>query len=249
MRDYRSYRFSKKEYVLYFLQAAGILGVVSYLFYHSTYAMALILPFYPVYLKTKAGRLLQKQQQELQLQFKETIVAVATALNAGYSIENAWREARNEVEKMYGARALMVQELNYMLAHVELNVSLEELLYDFALRSALEDVNSFCQVFLFAKRSGGDFIGIIQATSNRIGRKVDLQREIATDLAARRLESRVMNLIPLFILFYLSITSPGYFDSFYGNLSGVTIMSLCLFFYLLAYLWSEKMLQSIDQVI
>ena len=244
MRDYRRYYFSKKEYVLFAIQALGIVSLVSYLFYHSLLAMVLVIPFYPVFLRMKAQVLLQKQKSMLQEQFKEAICALATALGAGYSIENAWKEARKEVEKLFGEHALIVQELNHMLAHLELNVSLEELLSDFALRSGLEDVGSFCQVFLFAKRSGGDFIGIIHATANRISRKVDLQREIITDLAARRLESRVMNMVPMFMLLYLNLTSPGYFDLLYGNLSGVIIMSLCLLFYLLAYVWSERMLQN-----
>lgn len=248
MRDYRQYQFSKKEYVLFFLQAIGIISVISYLFYHSVYALILIVPFYPFYLKMKAAALLQKQRACMQEQFKEAICALATALGAGYSIENAWKEAKKEVEKLFGEHALLVKELNHMLAHLEMNVSLEELLFDFALRSGLEDVNSFCQVFLFAKRSGGDFIGIINATAGRIGRKVDLQREITTDLAARRLESRVMNLVPLFMLLYLNITSPGYFDMLYGNITGVVVMSVCFLFYVLAYLWSERMLQSITKV-
>ena len=248
MRDYRRYYFSKKEYVLFAIQALGIVSLVSYLFYHSLLAMVLVIPFYPVFLRMKAQVLLQKQKSMLQEQFKEAICALATALGAGYSIENAWKEARKEVEKLFGEHALIVQELNHMLAHLEMNVSLEELLSDFALRSRLEDVGSFCQVFLFAKRSGGDFIGIIHATANRISRKVDLQREIITDLAARRLESRVMNMVPMFMLLYLNLTSPGYFDLLYGNLSGVIIMSLCLLFYLLAYVWSERMLQNITNV-
>ena len=248
MRDYRRYYFSKKEYVLFAIQALGIVSLVSYLFYHSLLAMVLVIPFYPVFLRMKAQVLLQKQKSMLQEQFKEAICALATALGAGYSIENAWKEARKEVEKLFGEHALIVQELNHMLAHLEMNVSLEELLSDFALRSGLEDVGSFCQVFLFAKRSGGDFIGIIHATANRISRKVDLQREIITDLAARRLESRVMNMVPMFMLLYLNLTSPGYFDLLYGNLSGVIIMSLCLLFYLLAYVWSERMLQNITHV-
>ena len=248
MRDYRRYYFSKKEYVLFAIQALGIVSLVSYLFYHSLLAMVLVIPFYPVFLRMKAQVLLQKQKSMLQEQFKEAICALATALGAGYSIENAWKEARKEVEKLFGEHALIVQELNHMLAHLEMNVSLEELLSDFALRSGLEDVGSFCQVFLFAKRSGGDFIGIIHATANRISRKVDLQREIITDLAARRLESRVMNMVPMFMLLYLNRTSPGYFDLLYGNLSGVIIMSLCLLFYLLAYVWSERMLQNITNV-
>lgn len=248
MRDYRRYYFSKKEYVLFAIQALGIVSLVSYLFYHSLLAMVLAIPFYPVFLRMKAQVLLQKQKSMLQEQFKEAICALATALGAGYSIENAWKEARKEVEKLFGEHALIVQELNHMLAHLEMNVSLEELLADFALRSGLEDVSSFCQVFLFAKRSGGDFIGIIHTTASRISRKVDIQREITTDLAARRLESRVMNIVPLFMLLYLNLTSPGYFDMLYGNVSGVIVMSLCLLFYLLAYVWSERMLQNVTNV-
>lgn len=245
MRDYHEYHYSPREHMRYFAEAVLLILLVSYLFYHSVIAVALIVPFYPVFLKIRAKRLLQAQKQELCLQFKETISSVAVALNAGYSVENAWREAKGEIAQMYGEKALMVQELQHLLAHLAMNVPLEELLYDFALRSDIEDVISFCQVFFFAKRSGGDFIGIIRTTADRIGQKIELQRQLAADLAARRLESRIMNVVPLVILLYLNLTSPGYFDVLYGNASGVCIMSVCLGMYLLAYALSEHMLQGI----
>ena len=219
--------------------------LVSYLFYHSMIAILLMIPFYPVFLKIKAKRLLQQQKQELGQQFKETIAAVAAALNAGYSVENAWREAKTEMEQMYGEHALMVQELGHIQIHLSMNVALEELLNDFARRSDMEDVSSFCQVFFFAKRSGGDFIGIIRATADRIGQKIELQRQLMADLAARRLESQIMNIVPLVILLYLNLTSPGYFDVLYGNLTGICIMSVCLMIYLAAYALSEHMIQQI----
>ena len=243
MRDYHVYHYSLKEHVRYFSEAMLLILLVSYLFYRSVLAVGLLVPFYPIFLKIKAKRLLQQQKQELCQQFKETIFSVAAALNAGYSVENAWREAKTEMTQMYGEQALMVQELQHILAHLSMNVPLEELLYDFAQRSALEDVSSFCQVFFFAKRSGGDFIGIIRATAERIGQKIELQRQLAADLAARRLESQIMNVVPLVILLYLNLTSPGYFDVLYGNISGVCIMSVCLIVYLAAYALSERMLE------
>ena len=139
----------------------------------------------------------------------------------------------------------MVQELRQILAHTSMNVPLEELLYDFAQRSDMEDVSNFCQVFFFAKRSGGDFIGIIRATAERIGQKIELQHQLAADLASRRLESQIMNIVPLVILLYMNLTSPGYFDALYGNVTGVCIMSVCLIIYLAAYALSERMLQQI----
>ena len=248
MRDYRNYHYSPRERMRYFLEAAVWIALVSELFYHSWLALCLLIPFYPVYLKIRARRLLQQQKQELCIQFKETILAVAAALNAGYSVENAWREAHGEMVRMYGTDALMVQELQHILAHLALNVPLEQLLGDFAERSDMEDVNSFCQVFFFAKRSGGDFIGIIRKTAVRIGEKIDLQRQLQADLAARRLESRVMNLMPMGILLYLKVTSPGYFDVLHGNVAGVCVMSVCLAVYLAAYALSERMMEQIMQI-
>ena len=52
-----------------------------------------------------------------------------------------------------------------------------------------------------------------------------------------------MNVVPLVILLYLNLTSPGYFDVLYGNVSGICIMSVCLLVYLAAYALSEQMLQ------
>ena len=234
-----------QERIRYLAEAVCLILLVSYLFYHSLLAVMLIVPFYPFYLRIKAKRLLRQQKQELCIQFKETISSVAVALNAGYSIENAWREAKAEMAQMYGAHALIVQELQQILAHLSMNVPLEELLYDFARRSDMEDVNSFCQVFFFAKRSGGDFIGIIRTTAARIGQKIELQQELAADLAARRLESQIMNVVPLVILLYLKLTSPGYFDILYGNPSGICIMSVCLAVYLAAYALSEQLLQQV----
>lgn len=245
MRDYHVYHYSLREHVRYFSEAVLIILLISYLFYHSLLAVILIIPFYPVFLKIRERQLLRQQKQELCQQFKETIFSVAAALNAGYSVENAWREAKTELAQMYGENALMVQELQHILAHLFMNVPLEELLRDFARRSDLEDVSNFCQVFFFAKRSGGDFIGIIRATAERIGQKIELQRQLEADLAARRLESRIMNVVPLVILLYLNLTSPGYFDILYGNVSGICIMSVCLIVYLSAYALSERMMQQV----
>lgn len=244
MRDYHEYHYSLREHVRYFAEAVLLILLVSYLFYRSVFAVFLLIPFYPVFLKIKAKQLLQQQKQSLCEQFKETISSVAVALNAGYSVENAWREAKDEMEQMYGKDALIVRELQHILAHLAMNVPLEELLYEFAVRSDMEDVSGFCQVFSFAKRSGGDFTGIIRTTAGRIGQKIELQRELAADLAARRLESRIMNVVPLVILLYLDVTSPGYFDILYGNPAGICLMSVCLAVYLFAYALSEKMMQT-----
>ena len=57
-----------------------------------------------------------------------------------------------------------------------------------------------------------------------------------------------MNLMPMGILLYLKVTSPGYFDVLYGNVAGVCVMSVCLAVYLAAYALSERMMEQIMQI-
>lgn len=142
----------------------------------------------------------------------------------------------------YGQDALITGELRYMSSCLSLNVPLEQLLYDFANRSGLEDVRSFCEVFTFAKRSGGDFIKIIHMTADRISEKNELMEAIRTEIAGKRMEQKLMNLMPLFILLYVDVSFGGYLDGLYHNTFGVLVMTICLVVYLGAYLLSEKIM-------
>ena len=115
-------------------------------------------------------------------------------------------------------------------------------MYDFAGRSGLEDVRSFCEVFVFAKRSGGDFIQIIRMTASRISEKSELMEAIQTEISGKRMEQKIMNLMPLFILLYVDLTFGGYLDGLYHNTFGIMVMTVCLMLYLAAYLLSEKIM-------
>ena len=62
-------------------------------------------------------------------------------------------------------------------------------------------------------------------------------------MAAKRLEQKVMNVMPFFIVLYLEYTNPGYFDMMYHNLTGIAIMTGCLVVYMAAYGLAEKIFE------
>lgn len=134
----------------------------------------------------------------------------------------------------------MVRELKEINVKTACNQPLEPLLLDFSKRSGMEDVESFCQVLVFAKRGGGDFVQIIKATVRKIADKIEVKREIETVMAAKRLEQKVMQAVPVFILFYLDVTSPGFLAVLYGNAVGILFMTGCLALYLAAMRIAEK---------
>lgn len=242
MPDYKEYVFSYRELIRTVLEYIALCASFAFLFYRSLAVFGVLCCFYPIYHKKKRKQFIERRQQILCREFKDAIQCVAAALAAGYSIENAFREAYVEMKLQYGSKGLMTEELKYISSSISLNIPLEQLLQEFAVRSGLEDVQSFCEVFIFAKRSGGDFIGIIHMTTARIAEKNELMDEIQTEIAGKRMEQKIMNVMPLFILAYVDLSFGDYLYMMYHSMIGIAVMTACLLAYLGAYFLSEKIM-------
>ncbi len=232
----------RKDLWVDLLKGLLFLGCISYLFYHSVWAMIPLSPILIVYrrLQNKEREIIKRQK--LGLQFKDAVLAVSASLNAGYSIENAFCEAHKDLCQIYEKEEVIVKEFLLLKRQLKNNFVLEKLLLDFGERSQVEEIKDFAEVFSVAKRSGGDLNKIIQRTVLIISEKLEVKREIQTMLASKKLEQKIMNLVPMLILFYISITSPGFFHSLYGNIAGIMIMTICLFLYGFAYFLGKKII-------
>ncbi len=215
--------------------------MTAWIFYHTFLAAILLSPLgIWLYLQLKKG-LIHKKEQEFLLQFKEMIQAVASALNTGYSVENAMKEAAKELAYLYKKDTVIMKELELMLRQMQLMIPMEQVFEDFARRVQLEDVHNFATVFLAAKRSGGDMIAIIQNTADTIGEKIDVKREIDTVLSSHKYELQVMTIVPYGMILYMMLSFPEFMDSLYGNLFGMGVMSVCLAIYAGAYVLGTRL--------
>lgn len=240
--DYTRYEMSLRENVQCILVGMALSGVIAWLFYRSLWGMLLCPLIYILYRRRYQTEQRQKRKERLLEEFKDGMHAVSAALLAGYSIENAWREAEKELRELHGETSLMFAELHRMNGAVSMNEPLEKVLAEFAGRSGCEEIESFSEVFIFAKRSGGDFTKIIRATVTKLTGKIEVEREISTVLAGKKLEGKIMNGMPLFILAYLTLTSGDFLEALYGNMLGVVIMSVALGIYGVAIRMSERIL-------
>lgn len=134
MIHYEEYRFSRGEWIYYGIQWLLYSIVIGWLFYHSIFAIILISGLFVFYARYKKREQKKKRKEELNVQFKEGIQAITAALTAGYSIENAFVEAYKDLNKIYPKEALIVQEFSYMVIKMNMNVTVESLLMDFAKR-------------------------------------------------------------------------------------------------------------------
>lgn len=186
-------------------------------------------------------------KKNLTEQFKECILAVSASLQAGYAVENAFLQSRQDMALLYGEGAYICEELDYIRRGLAINIPLEELLMDFAERSGCGEIREFSQIFVLAKRNGGNMTEIIRGSASMIGQKIELRQEIAVLLSGKQLEQTIMKGMPFAILLYISITNQGYFDVLYHNAAGAAVMTGCLAVYLAAYVWGESILKNIEE--
>lgn len=240
--DYRRYQAGKKERILFGLEAAALTGVIALCFYNSPWATGTF-PLVLLWLFREKGQTLgERRRKELKLQFKDAVEGIAAALAAGYSAENAVREARKDLQLVYAGSADIVQELSAMERKLDANQTIEAAMEDFAKRSGLEEAETFAEIFAVGKRNGGDLIGIMEDTARTITQIVETERQASMALASRRYEQKVMNLVPFGMILYLRIGCPGFLDPLYGNLAGLCVMTGVLGLYLLAWHLGKQLL-------
>lgn len=240
--DYKEYHLSWDEILILIIEAVGIALIVSTLFYDSLWGMVICPIVFFVLQKRKRISAIEERKKQLTNEFLVALKSVSGSLLAGFSIENAFKEAQKEVNQVYSNKALMYLELQEINRLVAMNVPLERLLQDFAERTGVEDIYNFADIFSYAKRTGGNFVGIIDGTVNRMWEKFETSREIEVMISAKRLEQKVMNFIPVFILAYMKFSSREYMSALYGNIIGVIFMSVCVVMYVGAIYLAERIL-------
>ena len=238
--DYGDYVLNGRELLFYSAEGMLLIGIFAYFFYRSIWAYLPLLPALLLFLKGKKKELAGKRRRALQMQFKDAVLSVSANQKAGYSVENAFKEAYRDMKMLYGEESPICRELYSIGKGLENNIVLEKLLYDFGCRSRLQDIMQFAEIFLIAKRNGGSMTEILSVTADTIEQKTAVDKEIEVLLSSRKMEQKIMNAVPFFIIFYISLTSGGFFDVLYHNPAGILIMTACLAVYLAAYFISGK---------
>ena len=208
--------------------------LVAWVFYNAWYGL---LWFPVVYLLSSRIYREEKQAKEGQRKnraFKELLELLSGFLQAGMSLENSFLQAEGQLAMLGEDGKDMIYALHQMNQKVKVNIAAEQM--------DLEEACAFGEILLFAKRLGGNYGKNIQRTATKLGEKMSLQEEITTMMAQKKLEMKVMLVIPLAIIAYVRLTSADLLAVLYGNLAGGLIMSVCLVVYVLMALWSRRIM-------
>ena len=238
--NYRVYRLSLREYVKAFFMYLISDAAIAFFFYRSFTFFLVLLPGFYFFVRFYSGRKKNERLKRLKEEFGETLRSVSGSMNAGLSMENAFLSALDDMKLFYGEESLMAEEIVKIRKGLEMNISLEELIQDLADRSGDRDIAAFSDVLECAKRYGGNVTEVLRATADGVREKICVDKEIELLIAEKKLELRMMEVMPFFILIYLGVTSVGYFDVLYAGFAGRAFMTACLLVYAGAVLLAEK---------
>ena len=215
-------------------------AAVSFLFFDSGIVMLLLFSAYPFYRKACCTWQLEKQQRGMRGEFLDAMQILGNNLQTGYAIENAIAETVTELGRIYPRDAFIMREFTYMQAQLSMNRTAEELFSSLAARCRLEEIETFAELFVTTRRTGGDLISVVRNTSSSMRQRMETRKEIETILAGKVMEHRIMSLMPLFILGYVRLSSPDFLRPVYHTTAGICLMSVCLDVYTAAFLWGRK---------
>lgn len=238
--NYIQWKPSWREELRYWAEGFGMICIVAYFFYRSVIAVIVLMPGIWFYRRERIKQVRKKRKLALEQQFKETLIAVQTNLQSGHSIENAFLESGKYVIEIYGKDCDMVRELMWIKKGITNGISLEHMLLDLGKRCPESAIEDFANIYSIACRSGGGWTQVIVKIVSSISQRMELKQEIETMIHGKKLESRIMCMVPFFLISYMDITSKGYFSILYHNPVGIVIMTVCLGVYLFAFVLAEK---------
>ncbi|WP_150265697.1 type II secretion system F family protein [Paenibacillus tepidiphilus] len=240
--DYTVYHLAPVTRGLAIAAGSLLLYGVGYLFYHNPVLSLLLAPG-GLYAPRLLRDYLQKRRRSaLNLQFKQTLFSLSSSLSAGRSVENAFREAVEDLRMLDPeGGGDMIFELNIICARMEFGQPVEEALQDFSRRAGLEEVARFADVFSVCKRTGGDLVEVVRRTSSIIGEKLDMQQDIAVSIAQKKFEAKALLIAPLAMVLFMSLAAGDYMEPMYTG-AGIAISTLALIGLGLCYIWTTKIM-------
>lgn len=238
--NYNTPKLTIKEELKCFLEGFTIVCLFAYFFYRSCWAIICLLPGILFYRKKWMEKQGKRRKDILEQQFRECLLSVHTNLQSGHSLENAFIESYSYIVSVYGNSSDMAIELVGIKKGLANGDTLEHLLKDVGARCQSSALEEFSNIYSIACKSGSGWSEVMMKIIAQISQRMELLQEIETLIHGKKQESRIMCIVPFFLLFYMDTTSKGYFDVLYHNPAGIVIMSFCLGAYVFAFFISEK---------
>ncbi|MBN2793967.1 MAG: type II secretion system F family protein [Clostridia bacterium] len=238
-------RMNSKQFLMIFAPVGFLTFIFSWIFFRSI-ASAIIItlistlyPYYFVYAKKRKLKLL------LNYQLRDALNALLASLKAGSSLSNALIRTYDDLEKIFQNEKdkPIVDEFRIIAYELDLMLPVEEVLINFTNRNNIEDISDFVNVTLMTKNQGGNLNEIIQRVTEIISDRIQIEQEIHTLVAGKKMEAKVLTILPVLLVIILSLISPDYMSPLYETLLGRILMLFATVLLIANYFVGKKIIE------
>jgi len=239
---YSKYKLTLKEKRDCVIVSYVFLFIVSYIFYHSLAVSLAFGAFIPICFKYYAENLAEKRRDLMLVQFRDFLYSLSASFAAGRHMREALFEARESLRLIYDENTPMLIEITNMLSKMDGGkASEEDVLRDFADRSAMRDIANFVDTYFICRETGGYLGRVISKTSAMLIDKIGIEKEVKTLTSQKQFEGRIISLMPVAVILFLNVVSPEYIQILYTTLAGRFIMTVALAGIVYAYEMTMKL--------
>lgn len=242
--QYQVYIMKLDELLITLFLAMGLCFCVGLLFYNSVLLSVLFSFVGILYIPLRRKEQLTKRKQVIHLQFKDALYFLSVSLTAGKSLETALMDTQKALAGIYsGQDCDMLKELEIMNGRILMNDTVENAFYDLAERSGIEDIKSFADVLTLSKRAGANLVEVIKNTSETIREKIEIRQEIENLISGKKLEQKVLSVMPFAMVFLLRSSSSDFLDPLMNTTFGHVVMTAALALILIGLVIGHKVMQ------
>ncbi len=257
--NYKVYYMKLWEKVLYFLLAFAVGAFVGYLFYggigkdefgEPTMLTRILdisistitgLAAGKVFLPVRTEQIIQKRRSQLNSQFRDMLEALNTSLGAGKNVMDSFYAVNEDMKVQYEEDAFIINELTVIISGMANNIAIETLLEDFGIRSGIDDIVSFANVFKICYEKGGNIKETIRSTHEILSDKMEIRDDIETVVTANKSEQNMMLVMPVLLIGMIKLTSEDMAANFVTPV-GIVSSTIAIVLFVISYLIGKKVL-------
>lgn len=257
--NYKVYYMKPIEKVIYFILAFAVGAAVGYLFYGGigkdefgnptvlTWVLNISISGVVgtvagiAFIPMRTEQIIDKQRRKLNLQFRDMLEALNTSLGAGKNVVDSFHSVYDDLKVQYDEGAYILKELEVILSGMANNVDIEDLLYDFGVRSGIEDIESFANVFKICYRKGGNIKDTIRSTHSILSDKMEINEDIETVVTSNKTEQNIMIMMPIMLIAMIKMMSPDFAANF-TTFTGILSTTIAIVMFVAAYFVGKAVL-------
>lgn len=199
--DYNDYVMKLRDRVIAFLIGFVAAVVVFHIFFGSVIADIIVGAICGIFAQRIYRNMMKNRvKKQLLLQFRDLLDSLNASVSAGKVVSAAFADAEKDLSLQYGEESYICKEVRLINQGIINSMKVEDLLLDFGVRSGLEDIISFANVFAISNRRGGEIKAVLGETKSILCDKIDIEQDIATSVNSSKNELNVIILMPLLIV-------------------------------------------------